>query len=84
MRHGSSIFLRNANYSRIIRQGFDTLSCDCFTLFYSLNRMLYVSEMAALEKVNVPGDLVETFERVSLAAKIFHSVSGEMLLLRHN
>ena len=40
--------------------------------------------IAALEKVNVPEDPVETFERVSLAAKIFHSVSGEMLLLRHN
>ena len=33
---------------------------------------------------NVPGELVEIFERVSLAAKIFHSVSGEMLLLRLN
>ena len=33
--------------------------------------MLYVSEMAALEKVNVPGELVETFERATFSGKNF-------------
>ena len=60
---------------------FDKDSIPCLVsvsrCYISQNRMLYVSEMAALKNVNVPRELVESFERATFCGKKYFPRSQE-------